>query len=77
MFEELEPFPDERADWNAAHIVQALMRTGKQLREFMLPFGDYDSVSIPIAQPVEFQERVIDDWIFVNNAIFAAKAGRN
>lgn len=77
VYEELEPFPNERADWGMAHIVQAIMRTGKKLSEFMLPFGDYVVSDAPVVQTVEFQERILDDWIFIHNAMYAAKAGRN
>lgn len=73
-YEELEPFPAERADWNAAHIVQVLLRNGKSLAEFMLPFGDYHSVQTK--QSVTYQEMVIDAWVSNANAIHAAKGAR-
>ena len=70
FFEELEPFPAQRADWNTAYIVQAFMRDGKQLSEFMLPFGDY--VTAPaVIQPIAYQEMVIDAWIGLTNAVHA------
>lgn len=71
-FEDLEPFEDYRADMNAAHIVQVLVRDGRKLKDFILPFGD---LTIPTApkQTLEYQEAMIDAWIFGSNAAIAAK----
>jgi hypothetical protein len=72
-FSDLEPFPDERADFNAAHIVQAVMRDGRILDEFRLPFGDLVLSRPSKQQPIEYQEMLIDAWVSNSNAIFAAK----
>jgi len=82
VYEEIEPFPDERADWNSAHIVQFLWALsgdpnkkyprGRPLTDFTLPFGDLPGPE-PIVQTVEYQEMLIDSWIFGSNAAFAAK----
>ena len=73
-FYELEPDGAERNDWGLAHIVQALARNGKPLREFTLPFGD--SVPPPKeAQSLAYQEMLIDAWCEVNNAIANKKGG--
>jgi hypothetical protein len=74
-YEELEPFPAERADWNMAHIAQLLVRNGKQLKEFMLPFGDLPT-SAEMQQPVAYQEMLIDAWITGSNAVIAARGKR-
>ena len=75
-YEELEMFPDERADWNAAHIVQILAHSGgRQLREFMLPFGDRMAVGAP-RQTVEYQESLIIAWCEGSNLVAAAKGNR-
>lgn len=68
VFEALDPDQTARMDWGLAHIVQALMRNGKQLQEFMLPFGDSPR-SEPVVQTIEYQEMLIDAWIGINNAI--------
>lgn len=68
IFEELDPDAQYRADFNAAHIVQALMRDGKQLREFLLPFGD-SQVEKKVPQTIAYQERLIDAWCFISNAL--------
>jgi hypothetical protein len=74
-FYDLEPDGDERNDWGFAHVVQALVRNGKQLSEFKIPFGDEPRIE-PVKQTIEEQERLIDAWIFGSNAIFAAKAAK-
>jgi hypothetical protein len=71
IFYELEPDELERADWNFAHVVQVVARTGKSLRDYVLPFGDRPVVTI--VQSVEQQEKLIDAWIFASNAAFLQK----
>jgi hypothetical protein len=77
VYVELEPFEDERADFNAAHIVQAIIRDGRRLGEYLLPFGDAAPPTpwVP-AQTVEYQEQMIDAWIVGSNAVLAAKGNR-
>jgi hypothetical protein len=72
-FSELEPFEDVRADFNASHIVQALLRDGRKLGEYLLPFGDAEAYIPQPTQTVEYQEQMIDAWIFGSNAAFAAR----
>lgn len=74
-FEDLEPFAEDRADWHHAHIVQAIIRDGKPLRDFMLNLGDYQ-VSQPVAQPLAYQERLIDTWVTLTNEVYKAKRKR-
>lgn len=71
-FEKLEPDLTYHLDWGLAHIVQALMRDGKVLKEFMLPFGDTPGAE-PVKQTVEQQERAIDAWCSGHNAIMREK----
>lgn len=75
IFEELDPDLDDRLDWGLAHVVQAIMRDGKQLREFMLPLGDYPKDAV-VPQTIQYQEMLLDQWISSSNAIFQAKAAR-
>lgn len=81
-YEELEPFPDERADLSAAHIVQYLWAAtgdpkkypnGRPLSDFLLKFGDSNRVTAPPVQTVEYQELLIDGWIAGHNAALAGK----
>lgn len=75
IYEELELFPAERADWNAAHIVQWLARNGKPLKEFKLPFGDEVPAATP-QQTLEYQESLIIAWCAGANLIAENKAKR-
>lgn len=72
VFHELEPDLKYHLDWGLAHIVQAIMRDGKQLKEFMLPFGDAPGPQ-PVKQTLEFQEMLIDSWISGHNAVLREK----
>lgn len=80
QFNKLEPFPDKRADLNAAHIVQFLWAlsgdkrypNGRPLSDFVLSFGDMPPTE-PVRQSVEYQEMVIDGWVLTNNATAKAK----
>lgn len=72
QFDELDPDMLYRLDWGIAHIVQAIMRDGKPLREFMLQMGDYVR-PVAVEQSIAYQEKMIDAWIFSSNAVFAAK----
>ena len=74
IFEDLDPDLPYRVDWGLAHVVQAIMRNGKQLKEFMLPFGDSDAAGI-IPQTIEYQEMVIDAWVKTNNTIVKRREG--
>lgn len=73
-FDELEPDGQVRTDWGLAHVVQAIMRNGKSLDEFMLPFGDFPKPQ-PVVQTIEYQTMVIDAWIFGSNALHSRKKG--
>jgi hypothetical protein len=73
-FERLEPFAEERADFNAAHIVQAVLRTTKPLREFLLPFGD-SITTVTVSQSLEYQMTLIDAWVSTQNAIAGTANG--
>lgn len=84
LYETLEPFAMERADYNAAHIVHALWNIARDrqscpegwpLLKFVLPFGDAPVHAEEQGQTVEQQERLIDAWISGSNAIIAAKRG--
>lgn len=66
-FYDLEPDEGYRMDWGLAHIVQAIFRDGKPLRDFFLPFGDRPR-AVPTIQSVAQQEKLLNAWIFVNNA---------
>lgn len=89
VFETLEPFEDERADWNTAHIVQALAPGRKPLSDFRLPFGDTlvvapvaintsPAATVPVPQTsiqtVAQQEMLMHSWIDGSNLIFSAPA---
>jgi len=74
LFDELEPDLAYRLDWGLAHVVQALMRNGKRLEEFMLPFGDSTHGGI-VPQSLQYQEMIIDAWVQTNNAIVKQKEG--
>lgn len=72
VFTELEPEPGVRADYHNAHVVQAVVRNGKPLKDFMLHFGDEVPTPAP-EQDLAYQERIIDGWIFTHNALLAKK----
>lgn len=72
VFTDLDPEPGVRADYANAHVVQALIRNGKPLQDFMLRYGDEVPTSAP-AQDLAFQEMIIDGWISAHNASFAKK----
>lgn len=83
MFDELEPFGEERADIRAAQVVQALWNihrdpkrnpNGWPLTDFILAFGD--SPSMRVVQSVETQTLLIETWIEGHNAALAAKGAR-
>ena len=69
IFEELEPFSDERIDWGFAHVCQFLARNGKPLRDFMLPHGDY-TTGVTVVQDLKTQELLLDTWIAGSNLMF-------
>lgn len=71
-FYELEPDDQERTDYGLAHIVQVLIRNGKPLNDFMLPFGDREGPA-PVQQSIEYQEKLIEAWIIGSNAALAGK----
>lgn len=73
-FEELDPPHEERMEYGLAHIVQAMLRDGRPLREFLLSFGDYVKPA-PVQQSVAYQEMIIDSWCTINNAIVERKGG--
>jgi hypothetical protein len=87
-FEELEPFGEERDDFRAAQIVQALWNIARDpktcpkgwpLTDFVLAIGDSPWRSVMAAgqaQTLETQELLIDAWIVGSNAAFAAKEAR-
>lgn len=68
VFTDLEPEPGVRADYHNAHVVQAIVRNGKPLGDFMLHFGDEIAAPKPV-QDLAYQERIIDGWIFMHNAM--------
>jgi hypothetical protein len=74
-FLEKDPSAEYRADWNTAHIVQALMRDGKQLHTFRLKFGDNQTGAVQ-TQSLEHQERLINGWCETHNMILAAKEAK-
>lgn len=74
-YAELEILPNDRLDWNFAHVVQAVMRDGKELQEFRLSFGDMPNVRAR-EQTIPFMEHQIDAWIFGSNAVLLAKEKR-
>lgn len=74
MFYELDPDEGERNDWGLAHVVQVLVKNGKPLSDFRLPFGDLPTIRR--VQSVTEQERIIDAWIIGSNAIFKEKAAK-
>jgi len=73
-FLELDPSAEYRADWNTAHIVQAVMRDGKPLQDFRLKFGD--APAKVQRQTIEHQQRLIDGWIAGHNMVLAAKGAK-
>jgi hypothetical protein len=87
-FEELEPFGEERDDFRAAQIVQALWNiardqtkcpNGYPLTDFVLKIGDSPWRSVgaaSTAQTVESQELLIDAWVFGHNEALKAKEAR-
>jgi len=76
-FYQLDPPLLERSDYNTAHIVQLLARTGKPLFDFLLPFGDAETMAVPMKQPVEHQERILEAWIMGSNALLSGKGVQN
>ncbi len=76
-FYELDPDDGERNSWGLAHVVQAIVRNGKPLSDFMLPFGDVPRVvEVAPKQPLAFQEMLIDGWCHVANLIDQVKKGK-
>lgn len=79
-FETLEPFGEERDDYRAASIVQALWNiardtkqnpNGWPLTDFLLSFGD--APSRRVQQTLATQELLVDSWIDGHNAVVLAK----
>jgi len=77
VYDELDPFGEERDDYRFASIPLGVRREIKggtmRLLDFMVPFGDSVVAQSRVQQSVEYQERVIEAWITGSNAIFAAK----
>jgi hypothetical protein len=84
IFEELEPFETERADYRSAHVIQTLWNIARDprrhpdgwpLSDFVLTFGD--SPRLSVAQTLETQVLLIESWIAGSNAVFAIKEGQD
>lgn len=84
MYDDLEPFGEERDDYRFASICQALWNiardtkkypNGFPLSDFLVAFGDTPRPE-PETQSVAYQEQLIDAWVFTNNAILAAQEAR-
>lgn len=84
-FTSLDPFPEERTRAGFASVCQALWNIardtvaqpdGYPLSKFFVFMGD-DPLPIPVApepiQTVEYQEHLIDSWVFFNNAVIEAQ----
>ena len=85
VYDELDPFGEERDDYRFASICQALWNiarnvktnpTGWPLTDFLVLFGDMPKKVYQSPQTIEHQELLIDSWVFTNNAIVAAKEAR-
>lgn len=85
VYDELEPFGEERNDWRFASICQALWNIARNVRtnpngwplgDFLVRFGDAPVYAYKSSQSVAYQELVIDSWVQINNAICAAKEAR-
>lgn len=81
VYDELDPFGEERADYRSAQIVQALWNiardatkhpNGWSIEEFVLAFGDTPRLA-KVPQSLETMELLIDSWIAGSNAVFANK----
>lgn len=85
VFDELEPFGEERDDYRFASICQALWNIARNVRmnpngwpltDFLVRFGDAPLIVYKHPQTLEYQEMLIDSWVFTNNAIVSAKEAR-
>ena len=85
VYDELDPFGEERDDYRFASISQALWNiarnvltnpNGWPITDFIVRFGDTPSYKYTSPQTLEYQEMVINSWVFTNNAIVAAKEAR-
>lgn len=81
MYDDLDPFGEDRDDYRFASIVQALWNiardpkrypNGFPLTDFLMNFGDTPRI-VKETQTVAYQETMIDAWVFTNNAIVTAK----
>jgi len=81
VYRELNPDSDTRASYHSAQIVEALYHIATKgnnrwrVEDFLLHFGD-DPLNRPapeMKQSVEYQERMIDSWIYVSNALLSKK----
>jgi hypothetical protein len=79
-FDLLDPIGEERDDFRAASIVQALYNIARDgtrhpnpwpITDFLVAFGDRPRADTK--QSVEFQERLINDWCNTSNAILKEK----
>lgn len=80
IYDELEPFGEERGDARSAQIAQALWNIARDVKknpkgwplsDFILAWGD--APRLIIKQSLETQELLIDSWIAGSNAVFALK----
>lgn len=80
MYDDLDPFGEEREDYRNAAVVQALWNIARDVKrypdgfpltDFLMHFGDAPRI-VTQAQTVAYQEHLIDAWCFTNNAVVAA-----
>lgn len=79
LYDQLEPFGEERADFRSAQIAQALWNIARDpkvnpkgwpLEDFLLTFGDRPTAA-KAQQSSNYQEMLIDAWVAGSNAVFA------
>lgn len=84
VYDELEPFGEERMDWRIASVCQALWNIARDtvkhprpwpVSDFLLAFGDTPMPEVVVVvQPLNHQERLIDTWVITHNLALEAKA---
>lgn len=83
-YDSLDPFGEEREDYRAASVCQALWNIARDVKrypqgfplsDFLVHFGDTPRI-LRVPQDLAYQEQMIDAWVQTNNAIVKAKEAR-
>lgn len=76
VYDELDPFGEERMDYRFASICQALWNIARDqekhpkgwpLDDFLVAFGDTPTKDPVVVQPLAYQEKLIDTWVIGHN----------